>query len=202
MRANEPDSAGVALIFGGSRGIGAAIAVRLAQAGYRIALTYVSRPDKAREVAETIAAAGSEAVAVEADSCDPGAIRAAVVGTIERFGGLDVAVVNAGVLRLGTIDELSLEDLDLTLAVNVRGVFLAIQAAAAGMQDGGRVITIGSNTAKRVSRGNSMRRLAKRRRCNPVARLGGAKSLSWRRPDRLAGDRLTVTQCAAAGGRG
>ena len=161
MRANEPDSAGVALIFGGSRGIGAAIAVRLAQAGYRIALTYVSRPDKAREVAETIAAAGSEAVAVEADSCDPGAIRAAVVGTIERFGGLDVAVVNAGVLRLGTIDELSLEDLDLTLAVNVRGVFLAIQAAAGEMRAGGRIITIGSNAAEHVVRGSSIYAMSK-----------------------------------------
>lgn len=100
-------------------------------------------------------------MAIEADSCDPGAIRAAAAHTIERFGRLDVAVVNAGVLRLGTIEELSLEDLDLTLAVNVRGVFLAIQAAAAGMQDGGRVITIGSNTAERVARGSSIYAMSK-----------------------------------------
>ncbi|MCB8840210.1 SDR family NAD(P)-dependent oxidoreductase [Aurantimonas sp. VKM B-3413] len=161
MSANEQNSAGVALIFGGSRGIGAAIATRLAQAGYRVALTYVSRPDKAHDVAATIAAEGGEAVAIEADSSDPGAIRAAVAGTIERFGRLDVAVVNAGVLRLGTIDELSLEDLDLTLAVNVRGVFLAIQAAATEMQDGGRIITIGSNAAKHVVRGSSIYAMSK-----------------------------------------
>ncbi|WP_342591924.1 SDR family oxidoreductase [Jiella sonneratiae] len=149
------------MIFGGSRGIGAAIAIRMAEAGYRVALTYVSRPDKAREVAATIASKGGEAVAIEADSSDPSAIRAAVAGTIERFGRLDVAVVNAGVLRLGTIDELSLEDLDLTLAVNVRGVFLAIQAAAAGMLEGGRVITIGSNAADHVVKGSSIYAMSK-----------------------------------------
>ncbi|MBO0902687.1 SDR family oxidoreductase [Jiella sp. MQZ13P-4] len=161
MSANEPNFASVALIFGGSRGIGAAIAIRMAEAGYRVALTYVSRPDKAREVAATIASKGGEAVAIEADSSDPSAIRAAVAGTIERFGRLDVAVVNAGVLRLGTIDELSLEDLDLTLAVNVRGVFLAIQAAAAGMLEGGRVITIGSNAADHVVKGSSIYAMSK-----------------------------------------
>ncbi len=139
-----------ALIFGGSRGIGAAIARRLAEDGLQVGLTYVSRPDKADDVVASIEASGGTAFAIRADSADPVAIRDAVQQTVDRFGGLDVAVVNAGVLRHGPIETFSLGDLDLTLAVNIRGVFLAIQAAAGAMRDGGRIITIGSNTAIRT----------------------------------------------------
>lgn len=139
-----------ALVFGGSRGIGAATAERLAKDGFRVALTYVARPDKAQETAAAIAAAGGEALAIQADSTDPQAIRAAAATAAERFGPLDVVVVNAGVHHLARIEAFALEDLDRLLDVNVRGVFLAIQAAVAHMRDGGRVITIGSNTAIRT----------------------------------------------------
>ncbi|HCI6265083.1 TPA: SDR family oxidoreductase [Klebsiella quasipneumoniae subsp. quasipneumoniae] len=140
----------VALIFGGARGIGAAIAARLAHEGYRVAITWVSRPDRAQALVSTIEQRGGQAIAIEADSADPRAIQAAVDKTLRHYGRLDVAVANAGVLRLGTLEAYSLDDLDTTLSVNVRGVFLAIQAAVKPMAEGGRVITIGSNTAVRT----------------------------------------------------
>jgi 3-oxoacyl-[acyl-carrier protein] reductase len=146
----QPTEKKVALVFGGSRGIGGAIAARLAADGFRVALTYVSRPDKAEELVASIKAGGGEAIAIEADSADPLAITAAVATTMTQFGQIDVAVVNAGVIRRATVDAVSLEDLNLMLDVNVRGVFLAIQAAVKEMRDGGRVITIGSNTAIRT----------------------------------------------------
>ncbi|WP_256731492.1 SDR family oxidoreductase [Sphingomonas sp. dw_22] len=141
----------VALVFGGSRGIGAAAASRLAADGFAVALTYVSRSDKAREVVEAIEASGGEALAIAADSADPEAIRAAVAQTVERFGPIDAIVVNAGIIHIAPIDSFPLETLDRMLDVNVRGVFLAIQAAVPHMRDGGRIITIGSNTAVRSS---------------------------------------------------
>jgi NADPH2:quinone reductase len=146
----------VAIVFGGSRGIGAAIASRLARDGFDVALTYVSRPDRASDLVSAIEDIGRRAIAVRADSADPAAIRNAVAETVERLGTLDVAVVNAGVLRLASVEAFTLEDLDLMLDVNVRGVFLAIQASVARMHDGGRVVTIGSNTAVRTgSQGSS-----------------------------------------------
>ena len=151
MTTESKDERKVALVFGGSRGIGAAAASRLAADGFSVALTYVSRPDKAADVVSAIAAAGGKAIAIEADSADPAAIRSAVVQTVERLGPIDVVVVNAGILRVATVDVFSLEDLDRMLAINIRGVFVAIQAAAAHMREGGRVITIGSNTAVRAS---------------------------------------------------
>lgn len=138
-----------ALVFGGSRGIGAAVAQRLAREGYAVALTYVSRPDKAEEVVAAIEAEGGQAIALQADSADAAAITQAVETAVQRFGPLQVAVVNAGVYRGAPLAEFPLDMLDQMLAVNVRGVFLAIQAAAAQLRDGGRIITIGSNTAVR-----------------------------------------------------
>lgn len=149
MNASASPSRPVALVFGGSRGIGAAIARRLASTGHAVALTYVSRPDSAEAVVAQIQAEGGTALALQADSADATAIAAAVERTVERFGALDVAVVNAGVYRGSPLAELPLEMLDQMLAVNVRGVFLAIQAAAAHLRDGGRIITIGSNAAVR-----------------------------------------------------
>ncbi|MDQ0252560.1 3-oxoacyl-[acyl-carrier protein] reductase [Sphingomonas kyeonggiensis] len=139
-----------ALVFGGSRGIGAAAVERLAREGFAVAFTYVSRPDSAEALVERLTAAGSKALAIQADSADPAAIRAAVEQTAAHFGGLDAVVVNAGILRMGPIEAVSLEELDQMLAINVRGVFLAIQAAAAHLPEGGRIITIGSNTAVRT----------------------------------------------------
>jgi 3-oxoacyl-[acyl-carrier protein] reductase len=140
----------VAIVFGGSRGIGAAIASRLARDGFDVALTYVSRPDRASDLVCAIEDIGRRAIAVRADSADPAAIRNAVAETVERLGTLDVAVVNAGEFRRALVEAFTLEDLDLMLDVNVRGVFLAIQASVARMHDGGRVVTIGSNTAVRT----------------------------------------------------
>ncbi|WP_439622669.1 SDR family oxidoreductase [Shinella sp.] len=140
-----------ALVFGGSRGIGAAIAKRLAADGFQVALTYVSRPEKAAEVVSTIEAMGGKALAIRADSADPAEIRASVDRAVAEYGPLDVAVVNAGVLKLGLLDDFPIEDLDLSLNVNIRGVYLAIQAAARQMRDGGRIITIGSNIGSRTA---------------------------------------------------
>lgn len=136
-----------ALVFGGSRGIGAAIVDRLATDGFAVAFTYVSSADKAKTLVDRIAEQGGQALAIQADSADPAAIRNAVAQAVERFGDIDVTVVNAGVFRMGTIDAVSLEDLDLMLNVNVRGVYLSIQAAVPHLKRGARVITIGSNVA-------------------------------------------------------
>jgi len=139
----------IALVFGGSRGIGAAAARRLARDGADVALTYVTAPDRAAETVRAIEAAGRTGIAIRADSADPGAIEAAVAQTVDRFGKLNIAVVNAGILLLGDVASVSVESLDRMLDINVRGVFLSIQAAAAHLADGGRIITIGSNTAVR-----------------------------------------------------
>jgi 3-oxoacyl-[acyl-carrier protein] reductase len=141
----------VAIVFGGARGIGAAVARRLAKDGADVALTYVSAPEKAAETVTAIEAEGRQGLAILADSADPEAIRAAVAAAVKRFGRLDIVVVNAGLFRRGSVEEFPLDDLDLMLNVNVRGVFLAIQAAAPHLAQGGRVVTIGSNTAVRTS---------------------------------------------------
>src|SRR5216684_2811005 len=139
----------VAMVFGGSRGIGAAAARRLAREGANVGLTYVSAPDKAADTVRAIEEEGRTGFAVKADSADPMAIRDAVTQTVAQLGRLDIVVVNAGLLRRGDLQAVSLQELDLMLNVNVRGVFLAIQAAAARLTAGGRIITIGSNTAVR-----------------------------------------------------
>lgn len=140
----------VALIQGGSRGIGAAIAQRLAREGAAVAITFVSSPDKAAELVRGIEAAGGRALAIQADSADAEAVRGAVTQTVEHFGRLDVLVNNAGVLAIAPIEEFSLDDFDRTLAVNVRSVFVASQEAARHMGAGGRIITIGSTNAERM----------------------------------------------------
>nr|WP_173938491.1 SDR family oxidoreductase [Burkholderia ambifaria] len=139
----------VAIVFGGARGIGAGIARRLAADGADVAFTYVSAPERAQETAAAIEAGGGNALAIRADSASADEIRQAVAQTVERFGRLDIVVVNAGILKMGDVSEVSVDDLDRMLAVNVRGVFLAVQAAAAHLTRGGRIVTIGSNAAVR-----------------------------------------------------
>jgi len=139
-----------ALVFGGSRGIGAAAARRLAADGFSVALTYVSQPDKANDVVAEIEAAGGHALAIAADSGDPAALVQAVDTAVSRFGTLRAAVINAGIFRMNMLQSVSVEELQQMLDVNVRGVFLALQAATAQMHDNGRVITIGSNSAVRT----------------------------------------------------
>jgi len=151
MSADRKLTGKVAMVFGGARGIGAAAARRLAREGAHVGLTYVSAPDKATDTVRAIEAQGRIGVAIKADSADPTAIRDAVTQAVAQLGRLDIVVVNAGILRRNDLQAVSLQELDLMLNVNVRGVFLAIQAAAAYLSEGGRVITIGSNTAVRTS---------------------------------------------------
>ncbi|WP_254721833.1 SDR family NAD(P)-dependent oxidoreductase [Kovacikia minuta] len=141
---NQPLAGKVALVTGGSRGIGAAIAQRLAQDGAAVALTYTRSPQKADELAQVITAAGGRAVAIQADSANVEAVRNAVAETVNTWGRLDILVNNAGIATLAPIDQFSLEDFDQLVAVNVRGVFVATQEAVRHMGEGGRVIMIGS----------------------------------------------------------
>ncbi|MDH4568645.1 3-oxoacyl-ACP reductase FabG [Pseudomonas sp. BN414] len=140
----------VAFIQGGSRGIGAAIAKRLANDGAAVALTYAASASSALEVVQAIEAAGGRAIAIKADSRDEKAIRAAIRHTVETYGRLDILVNNAGVLAVAPIEEFSIDDLDRTLDVNVRSVVIASQEAARVMGEGGRIITIGSTNAERM----------------------------------------------------
>jgi 3-oxoacyl-[acyl-carrier protein] reductase len=134
-----------ALVTGGSRSsIGAAIAKRLAADRAAVALTYRTSPKKAGEVVRAIEAAGGKALAVPADSGDPAAVKAAVARTAEAFGRLDILVNNAGIAILKPLNDLTLDDFDRIVAVNVKGVFVATQEAARHMSEGGRIIMIGS----------------------------------------------------------
>jgi 3-oxoacyl-[acyl-carrier protein] reductase len=139
-----------ALVTGGSRGIGAAIVKRLAREGAHVALTYVSKPDQANETAKAAQALGVQAIAIQADSADAKAVVAAVERTVRELGGIDILVNNAGIGVIAPIDDYRLEDFDRTLAVNLRAVFVATQAAVKHMKTGGRVIMIGSCNADRM----------------------------------------------------
>ncbi|MFI1929929.1 SDR family NAD(P)-dependent oxidoreductase [Streptomyces sp. NPDC020330] len=140
----------VALVTGGSRGIGAATALRLAEEGADVALTYVRAADKAQEVVKAIEALGRKGLAIEADSADPAAVVRSVERTAAELGRLDILVNNAGVFPYGPIEGVTLEEIDRTLAVHVRAVFVATQAALRHLGHGGRVISIGSCWANRV----------------------------------------------------
>lgn len=139
----------VALVTGGSRGIGAAIVRRLAKDGAAVAFTYSSAKEKAAALVAEIEGKGGEAIAIKADSADAKAVQDAVTQTVEELGRLDILVNNAGILLMGGIDTFSLEDFDRMIAVNVRPVFVGAQAAGRHMGDGGRIIVIGSIVANR-----------------------------------------------------
>lgn len=140
-----------ALVTGGSRGIGAAIARRLAADGAGVAITYVNGEERALAVVREIEAAGGRGIVIKADNRDAAAIEAAVDEAAKAFGRLDILVNSAGIWRAAPIDALSLADFDETMAVNLRAPFVAVKAAAAHMGEGGRIISIGSNLAERAT---------------------------------------------------
>ncbi|KVP36393.1 SDR family oxidoreductase [Burkholderia ubonensis] len=140
----------IAFVTGGSRGIGAAIVRRLAYDGAAVAFTYQSSSAGAQALVKSIQAAGGNVRAYRADAADAAAVTHAIDDAAAHYGKIDILVNNAGVLRWGTVDALSLEDLDISLAVNVRAVFVAAKAALAHMGNGGRIINIGSINADRM----------------------------------------------------
>jgi 3-oxoacyl-[acyl-carrier protein] reductase len=140
----------IALITGGSRGIGAAIAKRLAADGANVAITYTKGADAAALVVKEIERAGGKAIAIQADAADADASKAAVEKTVETFGQLDVLVNNAGTAIPKPFEETTLEELDRVIDINVRGVFVATQAALKHMKSGGRIIMIGSCVGERM----------------------------------------------------
>ena len=139
-----------ALVTGGSRGIGAAIAVALAEKGADVAITYERSADRAAELVEAIEAKGGKAVAIQADSADPAAIQRSVEEAVEKLGGLDILVNNAAIARYSPIADYPVEDIDAQLAVNIRGPILASKAAIQHLPAGGRIINIGSAGAERI----------------------------------------------------
>jgi 3-oxoacyl-[acyl-carrier protein] reductase len=140
----------IALITGGSRGIGAAIAMRLAADGAKVAITYAKGVDAAAAVVKAIERAGGKAIAIQADAADADAGKAAVEKTVATFGRLDVLVNNAGTAIPKAFVETTLEEMDRVLDINVRGVFVATQAALKHMSEGGRIIMIGSAVGERA----------------------------------------------------
>ncbi|UJB41189.1 SDR family NAD(P)-dependent oxidoreductase [Streptomyces sp. A1-5] len=147
----RPLTGKAALVTGGSRGIGAAIAVRLAADGATVALTYRNREDLAAQVVKEITEAGGWARAIRADGADPEAVRASVAAAADRMGRLDILVNNAGMGAMGPFEGIALDDVDRVLATNVRAPFLTAQAAAPHLGEGGRIISIGSCMAERVA---------------------------------------------------
>ena len=141
----------IALVTGASRGIGAAIARRLAADGASVAITYPRGVDAAAEVVNAIQAAGGKAIAIQADATDVTAVTAAVAETVKTFGGLDILVNNAGTAIPKPFEETTLEEMDQMLDLNVRGVFIATQAALKHLKEGGRVINIGSCVGERAT---------------------------------------------------
>src|SRR3984893_8780209 len=141
----------IALVTGGSRGIGAAIAKRLAADGAAVAITYAKDVKAASAVVEAIEREGGKALAIQAEATDAEAVKGAVDKAVAAFGGLDVLVNNAGTAIPKPFEEATLEEMDRVLDINVRGVFVATQAALKHMESGGRVIMIGSAVGERVA---------------------------------------------------
>jgi 3-oxoacyl-[acyl-carrier protein] reductase len=145
-----PFAGKTAFVTGGSRGIGAGIVRRLARDGAAVAFTYQHGEDAANALAAEIEAQGGRALPLRADAADAQALRGAIERVGREFGGLDILVNNAGILRLGDVAAFDLAEFDLTWAVNVRAVFVGIQAALPFMGSGGRIINIGSTNAHRM----------------------------------------------------
>jgi 3-oxoacyl-[acyl-carrier protein] reductase len=138
-----------ALVTGGSRGIGAAIAKRLAADGAKVAITYTKGSDAAASVVKQIEGAGGKAIAIQADATDAAAVNAAVEKTVASLGPLDVLVNNAGTAIPKRFEDTTLEELDHLIDLNIRGTFIATHAALKKMKNGGRIIMIGSCVGER-----------------------------------------------------
>jgi 3-oxoacyl-[acyl-carrier protein] reductase len=139
-----------ALVTGASRGIGAAIAKRLASDGANVAITYTKGADAAATVVNAIESAGGKAIAIQADATDPKAVAAAIEKTVSAFGGLDILVNNAGTAVAKKFEDTTIEELDQMIQLNLRGVFVATQAALKKLRNNGRVINIGSCVGERM----------------------------------------------------
>lgn len=150
VQANQSLSGKVALVTGGSRGIGAATAKRLASQGAAVAITYASNNASADEVVQHILNAGGNAIAIKANSAKADEIRQAVAETVKQLGALDILVNNAGVATMAAIDDFAEADFDQLIAVNVKGIFIAVQESIRHMKSGGRIINIGSINAQIV----------------------------------------------------
>jgi 3-oxoacyl-[acyl-carrier protein] reductase len=150
---NEQLAGKVALVTGGSRGIGAAIAKRLAADGASVAITYTKDENAAAALVRTIEKSGGKAFAIRADAADANAVKRAVELTFTTFGKLDVLVNNAGTCIPEKVEETSLENFDRVFAINVRGTFVATQAALKHLKPGGRIIMIGSCVGERIGFG-------------------------------------------------
>jgi 3-oxoacyl-[acyl-carrier protein] reductase len=142
-----------ALVTGASRGIGAAIARALAAEGADVAITFEKSADAAAQIVGSIKSLGRRALAIQADSADAAAVQASVEKAVAELGGLDILVNNAGILRLSTVRDISLEDIDALLNVNVRAPIVASKAAIPHLGKGGRIINIGSFFADKVPGG-------------------------------------------------
>jgi 3-oxoacyl-[acyl-carrier protein] reductase len=140
----------IALITGGSRGIGAGIAKRLAADGASVAITYTKGADAAAAVVKEIERGGGKAIAIQADATDAAAVKASVEKTAATFGRIDILVNNAGTAIPKAFEETTLEEMDHMLNLNVRGAFVATQAALKHMKNGGRIIMIGSCVGERM----------------------------------------------------
>ncbi len=140
----------VALVTGGSRGIGAGIAKRLAADGASVAITYAKDAKAASAVVKAIEREGGQAVAIQADAADVEAVRNAVEKTVATFGRLDLLINNAGTAIPKRFEETSLEEMDRMIDINVRGILVATQAALKHMKSGGRIIMIGSCVGERA----------------------------------------------------
>jgi 3-oxoacyl-[acyl-carrier protein] reductase len=140
----------VALVTGGSRGIGAAVAKRLAADGANVAITYAKDASAASAVVKAIELDGRKAVAIQADAADIEAVKAAVEKTVAAFGGINVLVNNAGTAIPKAFEETTIAEINRMIDINVRGTLAATQAALKHMRSGGRIITIGSCVGERV----------------------------------------------------
>jgi 3-oxoacyl-[acyl-carrier protein] reductase len=137
----------VAFITGGSRGIGQGIVRKLASEGAHVAFTYNNSEDVANQLADDLSTSDAKVIAIKADNGDADSIASAIKEAYERFGQLDILVNNAGIAVLAPLSTITLADFDRTIAVNVKGVFVAMQTGAALMREGGRIINIGSTAA-------------------------------------------------------